>query len=213
MLKQIFENIKKHVNENRFGIQTIQLKNPLSERLEFRVLVSNTDHFSIENKQHAEVVCVEADSAVDVNIKFMPSTIGLADHVGIISFHNERIGNISYEVRGIGLEPDTQDPINITSEVNQTQMVTVYFKNTTDSAIYCDLALVTDSGALFEDANTEAPVFNLLLNSLDNIHMPPKASLDIPIVFSPVELRSYNVNLVVSARREARMSWNEKETR
>jgi hypothetical protein len=189
------------------------LKNPLNDRAEFRVLISNTDHFGVENKRHNDVISIEANGSVDVNIKFMPSTIGLADHVGIVSFQNERIGNISYEVKGIGLEPDTQDPINITSEVNQSQMVTVYFKNTTDSAIYCDLALLDDNGKPFVEVNSDAPVFNLLLNSLESIHMPPKGSLDIPIVFSPVELRAYNINLVVSARREARMSWNEKDNR
>lgn len=197
----------------RFGVKTISLKNPLNEALEFRVIVSNTDNFNVESNQLTnDTISVDANGSVDVNIKFNPSTIGPADHVGLISFFNERIGNLTYEVSGIGLEPDTQDPINITAEVNHSQMVTVYFRNTTDSAIYCDMSLLDDTtDKPFEESDPDSPIFNILMNNVASVHVPPRGSLDIPIVFKPNELRSYSVNLVVSARREARMSWNEKD--
>ena len=200
----------------RFGVQTVQLRNPIAEKLDFCVFISNTDHFGVENRQHNDVISVEGNSSLDVNFKFMPSTIGLADHVGLISFHNERIGNITYELKGVGLEPDAQDPINITSEVNQSQMVTIYFKNTTNATVHCDLTLTTDAEdemrtQPFIEVNPTKPVFNLLLNELEGISVPPKGALDIPIVFSPVELKSYRLNLVLTARRESRTSWNENE--
>lgn len=55
--------------------------------------------------------------------------------------------------------------------------------------------------------------FNILLNSLENVHVSPRAILDIPIVFTPMQMKRYNVNLVVSARREARMNWAEQTTK
>ncbi len=73
---------------------------------------------------------------------FTPSTVGLSDHFTLISVYNEKVGNITYDLKGFGLEPDIQDPISITCEIGQTQMATISFRNTTDSAIYCDLSLL-----------------------------------------------------------------------
>ena len=143
-------------------------------------------------------------------------------------------------MRGVGLEPDTQDPIHITAECNQAQLVTINFRNSTDSAIYCDLLIVDENtnepllvsnsmqsmqtptttttglaaaaAALASSAvNTENQVFNILLDKLQNLHVGPRGVLDIPIVFTPNELRRYDVRLIVSARREARMSWIEQD--
>jgi hypothetical protein len=207
----------------KYAVQKVNLKNPFDERLDFRVLISNTDHFVIENNNNnnnglnsnnnqTDFVSVNAQSSLDVNIKFMPSTIGLGDHVSLLTFSNDRIGNLTYELKGYGLEPDTQDPLNITSEINQSQISTIYFRNTTDSAIYCDLALLdeTNENKPFVEENPENPVFNILMNSMESVHVPPKAALDIPIVFSPIELKSYKLSLAISTRREARMSWDEK---
>jgi hypothetical protein len=49
------------------------------------------------------------------------------------------------------------------------------------------------------------------LDKLQNLHVGPRGVLDIPIVFTPNELRRYDVRLIVSARREASMSWIEQD--
>ena len=64
-----------------------------------------------------------------------------------------------------------------------------------------------------EELEEDTLIFNIILKTMQNIHVRPKGTLDIPIVFTPKELRKYEVNLVVSARREARMSWIEPESR
>lgn len=194
----------------RYVVQTLRVKNPLNEQVQFRVLISNTNNYALEKKQQ-EKLTVEANGLVDVDVLFTPSTVGIAEHFGLISFYNEKVGNITFELRGIGLEPDTQDPINITSEICSSQMVTINFRNSTDSAIYCDLALYDDVIKRKIDLNDERSVFNILLNKFENVHVSPKGILDIPIVFSPNELKCYNVNLVVTARREGRMNWIEQE--
>ncbi len=56
-------------------------------------------------------------------------------------------------------------------------------------------------------------MFNILLNNFQNLHVTPRGVLDIPISFSPDELRKFDVNLVVTARREARMNWAEKDSK
>lgn len=80
---------------------------------------------------------------MDVNVVFTPSTLGQAEqHSCFITFASEKVGKLSYELCGIGLEPDTQDPINITSEIGNSQMVVVNFRNSTDTSIICDIQLL-----------------------------------------------------------------------
>lgn len=120
----------------------LKLSNPLNEPIQFKTIISNTNNFGLERKQN-DRIRLEPNTTVDVNVIFTPSTVGpSSDHVGLIAFYNEKIGNITYELRGIGIEPDTQDPINITAEIGHSQMVTVNFRNSTDSAIYCDINLL-----------------------------------------------------------------------
>lgn len=196
----------------RYTMITLSLKNPLNEKLNFRVLISNSHNFSLE-KKHVDRLTVGPLETLDVNVVFTPSTVGIGEHFGLLQFFNEKVGSISYELRGIGLEPDTQDPVNITSEICSSEMVTINFRNSTDSAIYCDLVLVDEEGKLIKLNDDEHSPFNILLNKFENVHVSPRGILDIPIVFSPNELKSYNVYLIITARREGRMNWAEKNPR
>lgn len=153
----------------RYTLLTLRLKNPLNEKINFRALISNTTNFALE-KKHNEKLSVGPLETVDVNLIFTPSTVGIGEHFGIIQFYNEKVGNITYEVRGLGLEPDTQNPINITSEICSSEMVTVNFRNSTDSAIYCDVVLVDEDDKKVQ-LNDERSAFNILLNKFENVHV------------------------------------------
>ena len=220
-------------------MKPIKLSNPLNEAAQFRILNSNTNNFGLEKVN--DKITLEANSAIDLKVIFTPSTMGPSDHYCLLSFFNEKVGNITYELRGIGTEPDTQDPINITAEVYQSQLVTINFRNSTDSAIYCDLKILGKDlkGIIllyffcfiymiqcFKDENekpilesnsqssiSDNQVYNILLDKLQNIHVSPKAMLDIPILFTPNDLKRFDAFMVVTARREARMSWSEQDSR
>ena len=84
---------------------------------------------------------MNANETVDVNVIFIPAAVGYSDHYAQATFVNEKLGKLVFELSGMGIEPDLQDPINITSEIGQSQIVTINFRNSTDSAIYCDIAL------------------------------------------------------------------------
>jgi hypothetical protein len=56
-------------------------------------------------------------------------------------------------------------------------------------------------------------IFNILLESLQNLHLSPRSILEIPVMFCPTQMQKYNVNLVVLAKREAQMSWLEPESK
>lgn len=133
------EPIKAEVG--RFAIEKINLKNPLNENLTFRVSLTPSNYFSLERKQTDQQISVSANESVDVSVIFIPVAVGFSDHYAKMTFFNEKLGNIVYELSGLGIEPDLQDPINITSEIGQSQIVTINFRNSTDSAIYCDIIL------------------------------------------------------------------------
>lgn len=132
------EPIKAEVG--RFAIETIKIKNPLNENLQFKTILSMSNYFSLERRQ-SDSININANESSDINLIFIPAAVGFSDHYAKISFLNEKLGNITYELSGLGLEPDLQDPINITSEIGQSQIVTINFRNSTDSAIYCDITL------------------------------------------------------------------------
>ena len=123
-------------------MKTIQVKNPLNEPVTFRALLSNTNNFSFESR-NMEHLKVEANGAQEVKILFTPATIGFSDHQCLVSFFNEKVGNLTFELSGTGLEPERQDPINVTCEIGHTQIAKMTFRNPTDSAIYCDLKLTS----------------------------------------------------------------------
>jgi hypothetical protein len=56
-------------------------------------------------------------------------------------------------------------------------------------------------------------VFNLLLDSLENVKIPSKGTLDIPIMFTAKELRRYNVNLIINTKRDLNQSWNDSDSK
>lgn len=123
-------------------MKTIKLSNPLNEPVQFQTLISNPGNFALERKQN-ERIQLDPLASVDVNIVFTPSTLGDApQHACYISFFNEKVGNLTYELRGVGLEPETQDPINITAEIGHSQMVVINFRNSTDTSISCDIKLI-----------------------------------------------------------------------
>jgi hypothetical protein len=78
----------------RYTIHTLKFTNPIQENVQFRVLLSNASNFALERKQN-ELLDVEASSTVDLNIIFTPATLGFADHFCLISFYNEKVGNIT----------------------------------------------------------------------------------------------------------------------
>lgn len=54
--------------------------------------------------------------------------------------------------------------------------------------------------------------FNILLNGLENVLVEAKSILDIPIVFTPTEMKRFNVNLIVTATRGEKLSWEENDS-
>ena len=53
--------------------------------------------------------------------------------------------------------------------------------------------------------------FNILLDLTENVRVIPKGTLDVPVVFCPEELKQYKCTLALKARREAKMSWADKD--
>lgn len=205
LLEPIESEIGRYVSEK------ITITNPLNEAVKFHTSISNSNYFGLEDKKN-EYIHLDANGKADIAIIFIPGSVGLADHCTLVTFSNEKIGNITYELKGVGLEPECQELINITSEVGKGSIVNVNFRNTTESAVYCDLSLEDKDGKSILNEDDENSVFSILLENLKNVYMSPKSILDIPVLYNPSEMNKYDINLVVNARREGRMSWVEPES-
>ncbi len=194
----------------KYATVAIKLTNPLDEPVKFKTSVSNSNYFGLEDKKH-ELFHLEPNASADVSIVFIPGAIGAADHSTTVTFASDKVGNVRYELNGFGLEPECQETINITSEIGQGQIVNVSFRNTTESAIYCDISLLDDKGDLLEAEKSNSPTLNILLETVKGVHMSPRSILDIPVLFNPTEMRRYDAKLLVVARREGDRSWLEPE--
>ena len=78
----------------RYTMHTLKFTNPLNEPIQFRVLLSNVNNFALERKQN-ELIDVEVSGTIYLNIIFTHATLGFADHFCLISFFNEKVGNIT----------------------------------------------------------------------------------------------------------------------
>lgn len=190
----------------KYASQVIKVNNPLDEPVKFRTVISNTNYFGLEDKKN-EYIHLEPNEAREVVVVFVPGAIGLSDHYSLLTFINEKIGNLTHELKGIGLAPEIQEIVKITAEVGQGHIVNINFRNTTDSSIYCDLCLLDEKDVAVLTEPDSNPIFNILLSNLKNIHMNPKSILDIPIFYNPAEMNQYNLKLVITARREGQTSW------
>ena len=192
----------------KYDSKFMRIGNPMDEPIKYKTVISNSSYFGLEDKRN-EYIHLEADETKEISVVFVPGAIGLSDHYTLLTFFNEKVGNISYELKGIGLEPEYQETVKITAEVGQGHIVNINFRNTTDSSVYCDLCLQDDKDNVILSEPDSNPIFNILLGSLKNIHMNPKSILDIPVFFNPTEMKQYSLKLAIAARREGQTSWIE----
>ncbi len=127
----------------KYASKFMRIGNPMDEPIKYKTVISNSSYFRLEDKRN-EYIHPEAGEAKEISVVFVPGAIGLSDHYTLLTFFNEKVGNISYELKGIGLEPEYQETVKITAEVGQGHIVNINFRNTTDSSVYCYLCLQDD---------------------------------------------------------------------
>ncbi|XP_049985737.1 cilia- and flagella-associated protein 47 isoform X2 [Alexandromys fortis] len=195
-------------------IQTLPLYNPTQETLELKMKNSNPENFVTDINRKTPLVLLP-HSTTEISVYFHPSGLGRDGHETCINFYCTQFKEWKFHLFGVGLFPKPIDAQRITTVLGLQASVMIHFKNPTREAVSIDLILT----------NKEEPK-NLVIDNCWNsflhensafrfssmrrthgIVVPPKGSLDIPVLFIPTTMTLYKTMVIVKVKRANKKNW------
>ncbi|XP_051283893.1 cilia- and flagella-associated protein 47-like isoform X2 [Dicentrarchus labrax] len=167
--------------------QTIPLVNPTAETLELTVANSNHRNYKLEMDSGSTLI-VEPHSSTELGVRFSPSSIGEGNHTAKITFKCPELQEWCVLLRGRGLNPESEEPLSISSLIGSNASITIPFTNPTESPVMLNISLTDEdpSGAPnCHQVSTEREVFSIPLSQTEGIQISEGATFDVPVVFAP----------------------------
>ncbi|CAF3695722.1 unnamed protein product [Adineta steineri] len=185
--------------------QEITLENPLDEQITYQTVMTNNNNFTLNTDQ--DTITIPPKSQAKINIIFNPSSIGTGSeqqqHQTNISFVNEKIGTLTYNVKGVGTKPQTlQSAIIMKTEIGVSTTTDIRFQNPSNHPIRCELSLSTGNNKSF----------HILLDKLEHISLGPREKFPIPIAFCPEILARHDAQLRIIGRLPPGKTWSPDST-
>ncbi|XP_072900577.1 cilia- and flagella-associated protein 47-like [Hemitrygon akajei] len=193
--------------------QIIPLTNSTIETLKLEVDNSNPANFSVDIDPRKPII-VNPQSTTEVPVQFFPSTLGKGNHCAKVTFKCPQLQNWTFHLSGIGLLPLKMDPISISACVNSHASLIVPFKNPTDDLLLIDVVLTDNKQVTHNQSPSDLlhcvnkqVVFCIPLKQSRDILLLPKGKLDIPLIFAPDDMTSYEGLMVVQIRKQDGSTW------
>jgi hypothetical protein len=164
------------------GFIQVLIENPLPHPVDLDHKITDEEHFSVRPDR----LPVTPFGSILANIFFKPSSLGDAKF-SIITFFHEEFGEISYEVKGVGLLPGIMNTISISSQMNEMSSNFINFRNPFSHQLPIDIILSCD----------EPDVFSLVTKKNKGSVIPAKAVSQIGISFKPQKLCQYKATIEV----------------
>lgn len=177
----------------RTNLQTITLRNPLSESVLFKCDNSNIRHFVVTGLPEGQVN-IDPHSSTDVSVIFNPSALGFGDHFTELVFKSKQIGRQVFSLQGKGLPPTSMDPITINAAIDSNTVHIINFTNPLDVPTHFSIRLRGD----------DSDHFCLLLKRSHSILLHPGVSLDIPVMFAPEAVYEHTITLAIATSESRR---------
>ncbi|XP_057307230.1 cilia and flagella-associated protein 47-like isoform X2 [Hydractinia symbiolongicarpus] len=179
--------------------QLLSLHNPTVEPVIYSVACSNTNNFSLENV--SDQVSVPPISELEVQVTFTPSHVGSGNHQAELIFDNIQTGMQKFILSGIGELPGVNTDHVIHAVLGENKTTIVNFHNPFEHDIVVDVQLQElPLCSLSSKIENEAGVYTLLLKVSNNLILPPRQVLDIPISYSPNTMQKCDAVCTVTAR-------------
>ncbi|XP_010018278.1 PREDICTED: putative uncharacterized protein CXorf30 homolog, partial [Nestor notabilis] len=159
----------------------IPLFNPTQETLELEFVNSNPSNFSIETDPKHPVI-VAPHSTTEVPVQFCPSALGRGNHKASITFSCSQLTEWIFNLSGTGLPPQLMEPTSISACIGQRSSGMISFKNPTPENVVVDVMLT-------------------------GIRLAPKQKLNIPVLFMPDTMKTYEAVVVIHVMRENGENW------
>ncbi|XP_030333266.1 cilia- and flagella-associated protein 47 [Strigops habroptila] len=191
----------------------IPLFNPTQETLELEFVNSNPSNFSIETDPKHPVI-VAPCSTTEVPVQFCPSALGRGNHKASITFSCSQLTEWIFNLSGTGLPPQLMEPTSISACMGQRSSAMISFKNPTPENVVVDVMLTDQeqsschlSASVLPKSTSKESVFHLLFKQPQGIQLAPKQKLNIPVLFMPDAMKTYEAVVVIHVMRENGENW------
>ncbi|CAK6965505.1 LOW QUALITY PROTEIN: cilia and flagella-associated protein 47-like [Scomber scombrus] len=166
---------------------TIPLVNPTAETLELIVANSNHRNYTLE-MDTGSTLTVEPHSSTQLGIRFSPSSIGKGNHTAKITFTCPQLQEWCVLLSGCGLNPESEEPVSISSTIGSNASITIPFTNPTELPAMLSIKLTDEEPSGAPDCHpvtTDKEVFSIPLSHTTGIQISEGASFDVPVLFTP----------------------------
>ena len=143
-----------------------------------------------------EKICLPAYEAMDIYIKYTPTTLRDIEY-GELRLSHPNVGQWIFKVCGRGLPPSEPQPILSSCPIGDSASSSVSFKNPFKEQVHVTVELQ-------ESPEIEPETFKLLLRRT-KFTISPLAILQIPFGYSPVSMREHHAIIIVSITEE--LTW------
>ncbi|XP_036600089.1 cilia- and flagella-associated protein 47 [Trichosurus vulpecula] len=186
--------------------QIIPLVNSTRETLELTITNNNPANFLLDPNKKTLLI-VAPYSTMEVPVHFYPSALGRQKHQASIIFHCRQLEEWVFYLSGIGLIPLPLEPVTICTCIGRHLSVIIPFRNPTTEHVLVDVLLKDKfsnrklPGTSVDITMTKNTGFSFTLKQTQGIPLPPKAKLDIPVLFVPHIMKLYEAMVIVEVVR------------
>ncbi|XP_045850701.1 cilia- and flagella-associated protein 47 [Meles meles] len=197
----------------KYATQIIPLVNPTHETLELQATNSNPENFVLDVNRSA--LTVSPHSIKEVSVHFFPSALGRTGHQVSITFCCTQFKEWIFYLSGVGLFPQPIDVERVTTYLRLHSSIVIPFQNPTKEDVLVDIILTSKEKPrhliidnYWDSFFHETSAFKFTgLSHTQGIPLPPKGTIDIPVLFMPHVMKLHRTMVIVQMMRANRESW------
>ncbi|XP_021565976.1 cilia- and flagella-associated protein 47, partial [Carlito syrichta] len=198
----------------KYVTQTIPLVNPTHETLELQATNSNPENFVLDINKKTQLI-ITPHSTTELPVRFYPSALGRTGHQACINFYGTQFNEWKVYLAGIGKFPQPLDTERLTAYIGLQSSVVITFKNPTKEDVLVNIIL-TNQGQprhlvidqCWDSFIYENSAFRLsALSEMQGIALPPKGTIDIPLLFMPRVMKLHKTMVIVQMVKANKIKW------
>ncbi|XP_059013719.1 cilia- and flagella-associated protein 47 [Mustela lutreola] len=197
----------------KHATQIIPLVNPTHETLELQATNSNPENFVLDVNRSS--LTVSPYSIKEVSVHFFPSALGRTGHQVSITFCCTQFKEWIFYLSGVGLFPQPIDVEKVTTYLRLHSSIVIPFQNPTKEDVLVNIILTSKEKPrhliidhYWDSFFHETSAFKFTgLSHTQGIALPPKGTIDIPVLFMPHIMKLQRTMVIVQMMRANRESW------
>ncbi|XP_066033096.1 cilia- and flagella-associated protein 47 [Chamaea fasciata] len=202
----------------KWALTHIPLANPTHEILVLKMVNSDPNHFAVETDPN-QLLTLPPHSTTQLPVRFCPSALGRCNHKATIMFKCPKFGEKIFYLTGSGVPPEQMETTTISACIGEYSSILVSFENPTTENVVVDIKMADQellnqnlSASVLSQATCKESVFQLMVKQPQGIRLAPKEKVEVPVLFTPAEMKIYKAVVVIHVMRENGENWPYKAT-